>query len=73
MPPHVRLQVARLGIHLPAAGIQTRENLVVVFDVRFGRRVLPEKVKSMFKCLFAIFIAHRIVRFYLGIPVPCAR
>ena len=35
--PHVGLQVTRLCVHLAAAGEGARKNLVVVFDVGFGR------------------------------------
>ena len=41
MPPHVSLQMARLGVQLAATGKCAAENLVVFFDVCLGRRVLP--------------------------------
>ena len=39
--PHVGFEVARLGVHLAASGERAGKDLVVVFDVGFGRRVFP--------------------------------
>jgi len=41
VPPHVGLQVAGLGVHLAAAGEHAGEDLVLVFDVRFGWGIFP--------------------------------
>ena len=43
VPPRVRFQVARLGVHLAAGGERAREDLVFVADVRLGGRIFPGK------------------------------
>ena len=43
MASHVSLQVTRLGVQLLTAGEIAGENLVVLTDVRLGRRIFPDK------------------------------
>jgi hypothetical protein len=52
VPPHVRLEVARLGVHLAAAVEHAREDLVVVFGVRLRGRVFPARTKKSSETTF---------------------
>ena len=55
------LQMARLGVPLAAAGIQAREDFVVVLDVGLRRRVFSEKKEQI---LDDINIESRFTNYY---------
>ena len=48
MASHVSLQVTRLGVQLLTAGEIAGENLVVLTDVRLGRRIFPDQNEQTF-------------------------